>query len=221
VAIGFLRAIASRDYAAAATQLDDDCAREGIGDINGALSEVGRALLDYVEFGAGTVDVRDTVYTLAERALELAGATHCRDLDLLAALIVYLGSEGLPCAARSMVASLSPLDRRDALVTLVTGLAAHLARTRNESFGDLVDGLEPPAAPAPAFGTFGLAWRGDDGSPAPLSGAIPPGYTARITFLGEGRCTLRSVFARVAYLREPRNGATEPRQRLNAFAAAA
>jgi hypothetical protein len=220
-AIGFLRAVARRDYHAAATELDDASARDGIGDVNGALSDVGRALLDRVMFEPGSIDVQGVVHTLAERAIELAGTSHRAGTDRLGALIVYLGSEGLPCAARSVVASWSPLDRRDALVTLVTGLAAHVALTTGCELADLVEQLAPPVAPAAALGTFGLVWRGVDGATAPLAGVLPAGYHARITFLGSGRCSLRSIFARVAYLREPRAGAYTPRQRLGAYATAA
>ncbi|MCU1426837.1 MAG: hypothetical protein JWL83_837 [Actinomycetia bacterium] len=216
-AVAFLRAIAVRDYDGAGILLDDASALEGVGDVNGALSDVGRALLDFVEFEAGTIDVQDVVDTLAERAIELAGTTHCSDPDGLAALVVYLGSEGLPCAARSVVAGWSPLERREALVTLVTGLFALIARRRGWELTELVERLVPPEFPKAALGTFGLAWRGENGDVPPLAGALPAGYAPRITFLGEGTCTLRSIFARVAYLREQREGAEVPRQRLGAY----
>jgi hypothetical protein len=218
VGVEFLRAIAARDYAGASALLDDASARDGIGEVNGALSDAGRALLDLVEFEAGTIDVLDVVAHLAERAAELAGSPRVTPAQLRA-LIVFLGSEGLPCAARSEVTSWSPLDRRDALVTLVAGLAAWVALARRCDLADLTAALVPPTgSPAPALGTFGLAWRGTDGEPLPLHGIVPPGYAPHITFLGTTRCTLRSVFARVAYLREPRPGADTPRQRIGAFA---
>ncbi|HEX5095591.1 MAG TPA: hypothetical protein VFX21_06235, partial [Acidimicrobiia bacterium] len=57
----------------------------------------------------------------------------------------------------------------------------------------------------------GLAWRGNEGSLAePLAGVVPRGYTAHITFLGSGRCSLRSIFARVAYLRDARADGASP-----------
>jgi hypothetical protein len=192
--------------------LDDAAAREGMGDVNGALADVGRALLDLVQFDAGTIDVQGVVEMLAKRALELAGTTHCGDESRLRALIVFLGSEGLPCAARSVVASWSPLDRRAALVALITGLTAWVAAERDTTFSAVVESLTPPAAPAVALGTFGLAWR--DGTSL-FAGAVPAGATPRITFLGSGRCSLRAVFARVAYLRDVREGAETPRQRLD------
>jgi hypothetical protein len=217
VGLGFLRAIAARDYAGASALLDDASARDGIGEVNGALSDAGRALLDLVEFDAGTIDVLDVVAHLAERAIELAGTTRVA-ASHLRALIVFLGSEGLPCAARSEVTSWSPLDRRDALVTLVAGLAAWVALQRGCGLADLAASLTPPTPRAvPALGTFGLAWRGTDGGPLPLQGIVPPGYAPHITFLGTSRCTLRSVFARVAYLRESRPGANVPRQRIGAY----
>jgi hypothetical protein len=217
VGIEFLRAVAARDYAGAGTLLDDASARDGIGEVNGALSDAGRALLDLVVFEAGTIDVLDVVAQLADRAVELAGAAHVTPQQLRA-LIVFLGSEGLPCAARSEVTSWSPLDRRDALVTLVAGLAAWAALQRGCGLAELADELEPPVAvPPPALGTFGLAWRGTDGGPLALQGTVPPGYAPHITFLGVQRCTLRAVFARVAYLREPRPGSDAPRQRIDAF----
>jgi hypothetical protein len=217
VGVEFLRAVAARDYAGAGTLLDDASARDGIGEVNGALSDAGRALLDLVVFESGTIDVLAVVEMLAQRAVELAGPGRFDDASRLRALIVYLGSEGLPCGARSEVASWSPIERRDALVTLVSGLAAWLAAERRCSFGDLVDGLAPPAAPGPATGTFGLAWRGDgDRAARLLRGAAPAGYVPRITFLGAQPCSLRAIFARVAYLREPRPGTTRPRQHVGA-----
>ena len=218
IGVEFLRAVAARDYVGAGTLLDDASARDGIGEANGALSDAGRALLDMVEFDAGTIDVQAVVETLAQRALELAGTTRCNDSAALRALIVFLGSEGLPCSARSEVASWSPLDRRDALVTLVAGLAAYVAQERGIDLAQLAATLAPPVVPAPAFGTFGLVWRGTDGAPLALHGALPPGYSARITFLGSQRCSLRSVFARVAFLQDVRPGAVAPRQRIGVFA---
>jgi hypothetical protein len=217
IGTGFLRAVAARDYAGAGSLLDDASARDGIGEVNGALSDAGRALLDRVVFDAGTIDVLRVVETLAERAIELAGTTHCDRVSRLEALIVFLGSEGLPCAARSEVASWSPLERREALVTLVAGLAAWIATRDGIALAQLADELEPPGAPGPALGTFGLAWRGDDGPPLPFYGALPAGYAPRITFLGAAPCSLRSVFARVAYLRDTRPGASVPRQRIAAY----
>jgi hypothetical protein len=215
-AIAFLRAVSAREYAVAGNLLDDAAAREGMGDVNGALADVGRALLDLVEFDAGTIDVLSVVESLSERALELAGTTHCDDTSRLRALIVFLGSEGLPCAARSEVASWSPLDRRAALVTFVTGIAAWVARDRCSTLDAVIDALEPPASPAAAFGTFGLTVRSEHDDPSPFLGALPSGCAPRITFLGAGRCNLRSIFARVAYLREPHPGGEMPRQRMDA-----
>ena len=217
VGIEFLRAVAARDYAGASTLLDDASARDGIGEVNGALSDAGRALLDLVEFEPGTIDVLGVVAHLAERAVELAGSTRVESAHLRA-LIVFLGSEGLPCAARSEVTSWSPLDRRDALVTLVVGLAAWAALQRGCDLAGLASSLRRPTAAAPALGTFGLAWRGTNGAPLPLQGIVPPGYAPHVTFLGASRCTLRSVFARVAYLRDARPGTDAPRQRIDAFA---
>jgi hypothetical protein len=216
-AIAYLRAVAAREYTVAGNLLDDAAAREGMGDVNGALADVGRALLDFVELDAGTIDVLSVVESLAERALELAGTTHCDDTSRLRALIVFLGSEGLPCAARSEVASWSPLDRRAALVTFVTGIAAWVAGDRRSTLDAVIDALEPPASPAVALGTFGLTVRGSHNDPSLFLGALPAGCAPRITFLGAGRCSLRSIFARVAYLREPHPGGEMPRQRMDAF----
>jgi hypothetical protein len=218
IGVEFLRMVAARDYVGAGTLLDDASARDGIGEVNGALSDAGRALLDLVEFDAGTIDVLAVVESVALRALELAGTARCNDPAPLRALIVFLGSEGLPCAARSEVASWSPLDRRDALVTLVAGLAAYVARERGTDLADLVTTLTPPLEAPAAFGTFGLVWRGNDGAPLALHGALPAGYSARITFLGSQPCSLRSVFSRVAYLRDVRPGSESPRQHIGAFA---
>jgi hypothetical protein len=216
-AIAFLRAVAARNYMVAGNLLDDAAAREGMGDVNGALADVGRALLDLVEFDPGTVDVLSVVETLAERALELAGTTHCEDASRLRALIVFLGSEGLQCAARTEVASWSPLDRRAALVTFVTGIGAWIARDRCSSFEAIIDALEPPVRAVAALGTFGLSVRSANDGPSLFLGALPAGCAPRITFLGGGRCSLRSIFARVAYLREPHPGGEMPRQRMDAY----
>jgi hypothetical protein len=216
----YLGALARGDYKRAATLLDDAAAREGLGEINGSLADVGRSLLDLVEFDPGTIDVLGVIEALAERAVALAGATPRVDEAQLRSLIVFLGSEGLPCAARSEVASWAPLDRREALVTLVAGLAAFIAYQRGWELTELVDSLEPPGHAGPALGTFGLVWRGEELATRTLAGAIPSGYAPRITFIGEGKCSLRAVFARVAYLREAREGSDAPRQRIGAFTAA-
>ena len=217
IGVEYLRAVAARDYAGAGSLLDDASARDGIGEVNGALSDAGRALLDRVVFEAGTIDVLAVVDMLAERAIELAGTTHCDSPARLRSLIVFLGSEGLPCSARSEVASWSPLERREALVTLVAGLAAWLAMRDGVDLARLAGSLEAPGPAAPALGTFGLAWRGDDATPTPLYGAVPAGYAPHITFLGAAPCSLRSVFARVAYLRDARPGTAAPRQRIGAY----
>jgi hypothetical protein len=217
IGVEYLRAVAARDYAGAGSLLDDASARDGIGEVNGALSDAGRALLDRVVFEPGTIDVLDVVGTLAERAIELAGTTRCDNEARLRSLIVYLGSEGLPCAARSEVAVWSPLERREALVTLVAGLAAWVAMRDGIDLAELAGTLAPPETAAPALGTFGLAWRGDDGTPTPLYGAVPAGYAPHITFLGSAPCSLRSLFARVAYLRDARPGSAAPRQRIGAY----
>src|SRR5689334_17587708 len=96
IATDYLGALALGDYPRAIRTLDDAAAREGLGEVNGALTEAGRALLDLVEFDAGTIDVLSVIETLAARAVELAGPTPTVDAARLRALIVYLGSEGLP-----------------------------------------------------------------------------------------------------------------------------
>lgn len=211
-ALGYLRNIAREQYEQASDLLDDALRREGLGEMNGAMADVARSLLDRIEFSSGTIDVQAAVDALAQRVVEVAGSPRAGERERQRSLIVFLGSEGLPCAARTDVASWPPVDRLGALVTLAVGLAGAVAAMERRPLDELIGSVHPPAKPKAALGTFSLAWRGADGGPAPLDGAVPRGYTAHITFLGSGTCSLRGIFARVAYLARPRPESTTPRQ---------
>jgi hypothetical protein len=81
------------------------------------------------------------------------------------------------------------------------GLLGIVADDEHITLADVVAGIRLPGPPAMPEGTFTLAWRGANGA-EPFAGAMPRGYTAHITFLGEEPCSLRSIFARVALLRD-------------------
>lgn len=211
-ALSYLRHITTEDYRAAVQDLDHAVAREGLGEMNGALGEVCRALMDRIVFEPGTIDVQHAVDLIAARVLEIAGSPRQDEEDRQRALVVFLGSEGLPCAARSQVVSWSPFARLSSLVTLAVGLTALVAQHEQNTLIETVASITPPSPPTPARGTFGLAWRDEEGRPGLLTGVLPRGYTAHITFLGSGTCSLRSIFARVALLREQRPNTTQPRQ---------
>lgn len=203
-ACSYLRDVFAQRYTVAARSLEDAVAAEGLGTINGALADVGRSLLDQIRFSAGTVDVLAEIEVIARRIVEISGADRADEIERQQALIVFLGSEGLPCAARTTVASWPPLDRHASLQTTVVGLCAVVAQRTGTTAGAVADSIRPPGDVVAAPGTFSLAWRDDRGTPSVLSGALPRGQTAHITFLGTGTTSLRSLFARVAHLAAPR-----------------
>ncbi len=215
----YLRELFAGQYARASAALDEAIATEGLGTINGAFADAGRTLLDGIRFPAGTIDVLAEIELLATRVVDITviDATEeerAIEIEHQTALIVFLGSEGLPCAARATVASWTPVDRHEALVRATVGLGAIVAERCAITPGAVIDVLETPGVAEPALGTFSLAWRDEHGHPSVLSGALPRGQTANITFLGSGTVSLRSVFARVAYLATPRADAAGMRQSL-------
>src|SRR5262249_49383492 len=138
---------------------------------------------------------------IALRTVEKSGDDRPDAVSRQRSLIVFLGSEGLPCAARADVAGWSAEERlRDSIACMI-GLLAVVADDEGISFADVVASVTPPGAPGTAEGTFGLAWRGPNGA-EPFAGVLPRGYTAHITFVGEEPCSLRAIFARVALLRD-------------------
>jgi hypothetical protein len=212
-AVDYVRKLANHEYESATDCLETAIATEGIGAMCNALGDACRSLMDRVTFEAGTIDVHTVVEQIAQRVIAVAGDTRPDALDHQRSLIVFLGSEGLPCAARADVATWSPIERLRALVACTIGLLGIAGEADGSEIVDLVGTLDKPGAPTPAPGTFGLAWRGGDGNLAePLAGVVPRGYTAHITFLGSGRCSLRSIFARVAYLRDARADDASPTQ---------
>jgi hypothetical protein len=194
---GYLRDVFAGRYARASAALDSAIAAEGLGAINGALSDAGRSLLDGIRYPSGTIDVLAEVDDIGRRIADITVAglddrERDDEIDRQKSLIVFLGSEGLPCAARTMVASLKSLAQT------VVGLAAIVAERSGFDTETIVAELTPPGEPLPALGTFSLAWRDEHGRPSVLAGALPRGQTAHITFLGTGTTSLRSVFGRVA-----------------------
>jgi hypothetical protein len=199
----YVRDVFAGRYSRASAGLDQAIAAEGLGAINGALGDAGRSLLDEIRYPSGTIDVLAEIERLATRVVDIALHTpdereRADELERQKALVVFLGSEGLPCAARTTVASWTPLDRLKALSRTVIGLTAVVAERTGRTALGIADELTPPGEAGVALGTFGLAWRDEHGRPSVLAGALPRGQTAHITFLGTGTTSLRSVFARVA-----------------------
>ena len=218
-ALEYLRSVFAAQYAGALACLDQAVAGEGLGAVNGALGDVGRSLLDRIRYPAGTIDVLAEIDELARRIVDVTveggdDGDREAEVDRQRAIIVFLGSEGLPCSARATVASWPPVDRRDSLGRTVVGLVAVVADREGSSAADVVASIGPPGEVLPSLGTFSLAWRDEHGRPSALAGALPRGQTANITFLGTGTTSLRSVFARVAYLSMPRVNAPGMRQSL-------
>lgn len=199
--VDYLRHLGAHDVAAATDRLDAAIDRDGIGAISDALGAVCRRLMDRVLFPAGTIDVHAVVDGIAMRIVALSHDERREALDRQRSLIVFLGSDGLPCAARDDVASWDATDRLHDLIACTIGLLAIVADDEQQPVANIVATLDWPAPTANAEGAFTLAWRGANNA-EPFAGMMPRGYTAHITFLGEQPCSLRSIFLRVARLRE-------------------
>jgi hypothetical protein len=199
----YLRLLQGREVPRATDLLDAAIDRDGIGAITDAIADVCRSLMDQIHFAPGTIDIHTVVDDIAMRIVTTARDERREALDRQRSLIVFLGSEGLPCAARNDVASWAPEERLHDLIACTIGLLAMV--------GDAALVLEPPGPLRAAEGTFTLAWRGPNGA-EPLAGVMPRGYTAHITFMGNARCSLRSIFGRVATLRQGDRSAHEVRR---------
>jgi hypothetical protein len=218
--LNYLRRIGNHDVVGATELLTRTVEQEGIGAVNDALADVCRSLMDHVVFPAGTVDVHAIVDRVALRIIELSRDEQPGALDRLRSLVVFLGSEGLPCAARDDVAGWEPDDRLHDSIACMLGLVGIVAGVEGVTTADAVARIVPPGPVQAPEGTFGLAWRGPNGA-QPFAGVVPRGYTAHITFVGEERCSLRAIFARVAMLRtapiaveaSATTGATPPEHR--------
>jgi len=208
-ALTYLRLVGHHEYRNATELLDDVVQDEGLGAVNDAIAAVCRSLLDRVTFAPGTIDVNAAVDALAHEIVAVAQRHGEDEIDRQRALIVYLGSEGLPCLARTQVASWAPMELLGTLVACMLGLVGIVSEREDTTLTDVVSSITPPRTPTAALGTFGLAWRGEHGA-EPFAGAIPKGYAPHITFLGDGTCSLRELFARVAYLRDERQVVTVP-----------
>jgi hypothetical protein len=198
--VEYVRLLGARDYVRATDLLDAAIDRDGIGSLNDSVADVSRSLMDRVFFPAGTIDVLDVVDSIAMRVTETNGDTRREAVDRQRSLLVFLGSEGLPCAARNDVASWAPDERLHDLIACMIGLLGIVADDEHSSVAEVVADIRPPEPPKVPDGTFTLAWRGANGA-EPYAGVVPRGYTPHITFLGEEPCSLRAIFARVAWLR--------------------
>jgi hypothetical protein len=201
LALEYLHRIGARDIEGATNFLGVSIESEGIGAVNDALADVCRSLMDRVVFPAGTVDIHAVVDRIALRVVELSGDAQLGALDRVRSLIVFLGSEGLPCQARDDVASWSSEDLLHDLVACTVGLVGIVAGIEGATISETVDAITPPVPLVVPQGAFDLAWRGPSGA-EPFAGFVPRGYTAHITFLGAATCSLRAIFARVASLRD-------------------
>ncbi len=199
--LGYLGRLGAGDVILATELLDRAIDRDGIDAINDALGDACRSAMDRVMFPAGTVDIHAVVDTIALRIVETSGDTRLIAVDQQWSLLVFLGSVGLPCAARNEVASWSPEDRLHDSIACLIGLVGIAASDAHTTIADAVAHIAPPGPVEIPEGTFGLAWRGPNGS-EPFAGVVPRGYTAHITFPGAEQCSLRSIFAGVALLRD-------------------
>ncbi len=199
--LGYLGRLGAHDVILATERLDRAIDRDGIDAINDALGDACRSAMDRVVFPAGTVDIHAVVDTIALRIVETSGDTRLIAVDQQRSLLVFLGTLGLPCAARNDVASWSAEDRLHDSIACLIGLIGIAASDAHTSIADAVARIAPPEPVQIPEGTFGLAWRGPNGS-EPFAGVVPRGYTAHITFRGAEQCSLRSIFAGVALLRD-------------------
>jgi hypothetical protein len=111
---------------------------------------------------AGTVDIHAVVDRIALRVVELSHDEQPGALDRLRSLIVFLGSEGLPCAARDDVASWEPTERLHDSIACTLGLLGIVAGVEGKTTAEAVAGITPPRRAVAPEGTFGLAWRGPE-----------------------------------------------------------
>lgn len=199
--VAYLRLVGSGEIEPATDLLDDAIDRDGIGAMNDAFADVCRSLMDRIVFPAGTVDIHTVVDHIALRICDTARDNTAIALDRQRSLLVFLGSEGLPCAARDDVAQWNSEDRLRASIACTIGLIGVVMYDEGCTPAEVARTIEPPGPAQTPEGTFGLAWRGANVA-EPFAGVVPHGYTAHITFIGTHECSLRAIFARVAMLRE-------------------
>ena len=143
-AVDYVRKLANHEYEAATDCLETAIATEGIGALCNALGDACRSLMDRVTFEAGTIDVHTVVEQIAQQVVTVAGDTRPDALDHQRSLIVFLGSEGLPCAARADVATWTPIERLRALVACTIGLLGIAGDADGTEIVDLVGTLAKP-----------------------------------------------------------------------------
>jgi len=199
--IDYLRFLGTELFVAATDLLEDAIDRHGIDAINDAVADVCRSLMERVTFDTGTVDLHRVVDQVASRTVEASGDERPGALDRQRSLIVFLGSEGLPCAAHGAIASWSAEQRLRNSIACMIGLLGVVSDDQRVPIADVVATIEPPRPVGTPHGTFGLVSRGSGGA-EPFAGVVPRGYTAHMTFVGEECCSLRTILARVALLRD-------------------
>ena len=188
----YLRLLDAAEYEIATDLLANAMDRDGEGAVADALIDCCRALMEHVVYKAGIVDVRGAVHNVATRIADITANTRLETVEELRTLLVFLGSEGLPCAARTAVMNWRPQQRLCNLVSCTVGLAEMVAHDEGRSVADLVAQIDRPGPPQPAEGTFGLAWRAENSATE----------TAHIAFVAEMPSSLRAILARVALLRD-------------------
>ena len=188
----YLRLLGASEYEIATDVLSNAMDRDGEGAVADALIDCCRSLMEHVVYKAGIVDVRSAVNTVATRIASITANTRDETIEDLRTVLVFLGSEGLPCAARTAVMNWRPERRLCNLVSCTIGLAGMVAQDEQTTVADVVAHIDHPGPPQPAEGTFGLAWRAVNSATE----------SAHIAFVAEAPSSLRSILARVALLRD-------------------
>jgi hypothetical protein len=187
----YLRLLGAGNYETATDLLVAAIDSEGEGAVVDALADCCRALMQRITYSAGVVDVRAAVADVADRVVMAVVDTRADAIDDIQTLLVFLGSEGLPCRARTVVASWTSTDRVRNLVACAIGLVATVANEERRSRAAVAEEITRPGPPKPARGTFDLAGLSVQSA----------GVAARVAFVAEEPASLRAILARVALLR--------------------
>jgi hypothetical protein len=188
----YLRLLGAGEYEAGTDLLATALDRDGEGAIADALVDCCRSLMEHIVFEAGIIDVRAALDEVAERTVMAAADTRVGAFDDARAVLVFAGSEGLPCAARTTVANWPAHERLRNFVACTIGLVGTVARNDGRTVAEVATELTRPKHPEPAAGTFDLA-----------GGATGRSWNAapRIAFVAEKPASLRAILTRVALLR--------------------
>src|SRR5262245_41315712 len=136
--IDYLRFLGTELLVAATDLLDDAIDRHGIGAINEAVADVCRSLMERVTFDTGTVDIHRVVDQVAWRTVAASGDERPGALERQRSLIVFLGSEGLPCAARGDIASWLAEELLRNSIACMIGLLGVVSDDEQVSIADVV-----------------------------------------------------------------------------------